>query len=260
MYKYRDIISNRHMFFRDRFYDYKKLCERIATTKSKCQVVPPQKFEFLDKRNYKKQLEKEMQNKIEYSNYLLSKKYKDMYTKNNKYHPNNIKLFQKLPSLRFSQSSQKYQELKFQNNYLGRKLNEISQKPSEYNFEKLNKQFLYQKKFSDRLKSSSIYKNMFLDLVSPSTYEKRLYQISKGKFNLNSLYKIRQKSFNGQNNNKYNTIGNYNNKNHKNRPNSTIIAIERERNFETDPNMNKCHENIQKTNNNQDTYFTEENN
>ena len=28
---YQDIIYNRHMFYRDKQYDYQKFCERIAT-------------------------------------------------------------------------------------------------------------------------------------------------------------------------------------------------------------------------------------
>ena len=35
---YENVIYNRNMFYRDKLYDYKKFCERIALVKSK--VIP----------------------------------------------------------------------------------------------------------------------------------------------------------------------------------------------------------------------------
>ncbi len=114
-----DVIYNRHMFYRDKLYEYKRFCERIATSKSKCHPPPPIEYPFLKHRMKKHQMEKERQEDIEYNKNLLIKKYKSMYKNHNKYHPSNLHFLSLPPSLKFSSGTQAYYELINQNIYLG---------------------------------------------------------------------------------------------------------------------------------------------
>ena len=51
---YENVIYNRNMFYRDKLYDYKKFCERIALVKSNCNPKSPPVFPFLKMRLKKK--------------------------------------------------------------------------------------------------------------------------------------------------------------------------------------------------------------
>ena len=125
---YHDLIYNRHMFYRDKRYDYQKFCERIATSKSRCHPPPPIEYPFLRSRPKKHQMEKEKQEDIDYNKILLIKKYKSMYKKHNKYHPSNMHFLSLPPSLKFSSFTLNYYEFVRQNNYLGNKIKQIQKK------------------------------------------------------------------------------------------------------------------------------------
>jgi len=56
---YENVIYNRHMFYRDKFYDYKKFCERISLAKSNCHPPPPPEYPFLRDRQKKHEMENE---------------------------------------------------------------------------------------------------------------------------------------------------------------------------------------------------------
>ena len=174
---YQDIIYNRHMFYRDKQYDYQKFCERIATSKSRCNPQPPPEFPFLRSRQKKHQMEKEKQEDIDYNKILLIKKYKSMYKKHNKYHPSNLHFLSLPPSLKFSSFTQNYYEFVRQNNYLGNKIKEIQKSPGNYNKDKNLREYKKSKTIGDKLVESSKYKNMLLNLISPFTYEKRLNKL-----------------------------------------------------------------------------------
>ena len=174
---YQDLIYNRHMFYRDKKYDYQKFCERIATSKSRCNPPPPMEYPFLRSRQKKHQMEKEKQDEIDYNNVLLLKKYKSMYKKHNKYHPSNIHFLSLPPSLKFSSYTQKYYEFVRQNTYLGNKIKEIQKSPGNYNKQKNLEEYYKAKIIGDKLVQSSKYKNMLLNLITPFTYEKRLNKL-----------------------------------------------------------------------------------
>ena len=174
---YQDIIYNRHMFYRDKKYDYRKFCERIVTSKSRCHPPPPIEYPFLKTRQKKHQMMKEKQEEIDYNKILLLKKYKSMYKKNNKYHPSNIHFLSLPPSLKFSSYTNNYYELMRQNTYLGNKIKEIQKSPGTYNKDKNLNEYKKAKVIGDKLVQSSKYKNMLLNLISPFTYEKRLNKL-----------------------------------------------------------------------------------
>ena len=46
---FENIIYNRNLFYRDKLYDYKKFCERIALVKSNCKPKSPPEYLFLKK-------------------------------------------------------------------------------------------------------------------------------------------------------------------------------------------------------------------
>ena len=187
---YQDIIYNRHMFYRDKQYDYQKFCERIATSKSRCSPKPPIEYPFLRSRQKKHQMEKEKQEDIDYNNNLLIRKYKSMYKKHNKYHPSNLHFLSLPPSLKFSSFTQNYYEFVRQNNYLGNKIKEIQKSPGNYNKDKNLKEYQRSKTIGDKLVQSSKYKNMLLNLISPFTYEKRLNKL----IDVNKNKKIKKNS------------------------------------------------------------------
>ena len=174
---YHDLIYNRHMFYRDKKYDYQRFCERIATSKSRCNPSPPKEYPFLRTRPKKHQMEKEKQENIDYNKILLIKKYKSMYKKHNKYHPSNMHFLSLPPSLKFSSFTQNYYEFVRQNTYLGNKIKEIQKSPGNYNKNKNLEEYKKSKKIGDKLVQSSKYKNMLLNLISPFTYEKRLNKL-----------------------------------------------------------------------------------
>ena len=174
---YQDVIYNRHMFYRDKKYDYQKFCERIVTSKSRCNPPPPIEYPFLRTRQKKHQMEKEKKEEIDYNKTLLIKKYKSMYKKHNKYHPSNLHFLSLPPSLKFSSFTQKYYEFVRQNTYLGNKIKEIQKSPGNYNKEKNLEEYKKAKIIGDKLVQSSKYKNMLLNLISPFTYEKRLNKL-----------------------------------------------------------------------------------
>ena len=185
---YHDLIYNRHMFYRDKKYDYQRFCERIATSKSRCNPSPPKEYPFLRTRPKKHQMEKEKQENIDYNKILLIKKYKSMYKKHNKYHPSNMHFLSLPPSLKFSSFTQNYYEFVRQNNYLGNKIKEIQKSPGNYNKDKNLKEYKKAKTIGDKLVQSSKYKNMLLNLISPFTYEKRLNKL----INTNKNKKIKK--------------------------------------------------------------------
>jgi len=172
-----DVIYNRHMFYRDKLYEYKRFCERIATSKSKCHPPPPIEYPFLKHRMKKHQMEKERQEDIEYNKNLLIKKYKSMYKNHNKYHPSNLHFLSLPPSLKFSSGTQAYYELINQNIYLGNKIKKIQNGIGNYNSEKNIRDYKKSKELGDKIAERSKYKNMLLNLISPFTYEKRLNKL-----------------------------------------------------------------------------------
>ena len=176
-----DIIYNRHMFYRDRLYEYKRFCERIATSKSRCHPPPPIEYPFLKHRMKKRQMEKERQEDIEYNKNLLIKKYKSMYKNHNNYHPSNLHFLSLPPSLKFSLGTQQYYELVHQNNYLGNKIKQIQNSIGNYNSERNIKEYKRAKELGDKIAERSKYKNMLLNLISPFTYEKRLNKLLDNK-------------------------------------------------------------------------------
>ena len=165
------------MFYRDKKYDYQKFCERIVTSKSRCNPPPPMEYPFLKTRQKKHQMEKEKQEEIDYNKLLLLKKYKSMYKKHNKYHPANMHFLSLPPSLKFSSFTQNYYEFVRQNTYLGKKIKEIQKSPGNYNKQKNLEEYKKAKIIGDKLVQSSKYKNMLLNLISPFTYEKRLNKL-----------------------------------------------------------------------------------
>ena len=211
---YQDVIYNRHMFYRDKKYDYQKFCERIVTSKSRCNPPPPIEYPFLRTRQKKHQMEKEKKEEIDYNKTLLIKKYKSMYKKHNKYHPSNLHFLSLPPSLKFSSFTQKYYEFVRQNTYLGNKIKEIQKSPGNYNKEKNLEEYKKAKIIGDKLVQSSKYKNMLLNLISPFTYEKRLNKLiaNSKKRKLNKFWK--PQFYNTEtgffNKKKYDTINNNN--------------------------------------------------
>ena len=178
---YQDVIYNRHMFYRDKKYDYQKFCERIATSKSRCNPPPPIEYPFLRTRPKKHQMEKEKQEDIEYNKNLLIKKYKSMYKNHNNYHPSNLHFLSLPPSLKFSLGTQQYYELVHQNNYLGNKIKQIQNSIGNYNSQRNVKEYKKAKELGDKIAERSKYKNMLLNLISPFTYEKRLNKLLENK-------------------------------------------------------------------------------
>ena len=71
---YENVIYNRNMFYRDKLYDYKKFCERIALVKPNCNPKSPPEYPFLRTRLKKKEMENEKKKKLK-----IAKTY---YTKN----------------------------------------------------------------------------------------------------------------------------------------------------------------------------------
>ena len=169
------------MFYRDKLYEYKRFCERIATSKSKCHPPPPVEYPFLKHRMKKHQMEKERQEDIEYNKNLLIKKYKSMYKNHNKYHPSNLHFLSLPPSLKFSSGTQAYYELINQNMYLGNKIKKIQNGIGNYNSEKNIRDYKKSKELGDKIAERSKYKNMLLNLISPFTYEKRLNKLFEKK-------------------------------------------------------------------------------
>ena len=176
-----DLIYNRHMFYRDKFYEYKRFCERIATSKSKCHPPPPKIYPFLTLRMKKHQMEKEKQEDIEYNKNLLIKKYKSMYKNHNKYHPSNMHFLTLPPSLKFSPGTQYHYELVNQNIYLGNKIKKIQNGIGKYNCNKTLEEYKKSKELSNKIAERSKYKNLLLNVISPFTYEKRLNKLFEKK-------------------------------------------------------------------------------
>ena len=188
-----DVIYNRHMFYRDRLYEYKRFCERIATSKSRCHPPPPIQYPFLKHRMKKHQMEKERQEDIEYNKNLLIKKYKSMYKNHNNYHPSNLHFLSLPPSLKFSLGTQQYYELVHQNNYLGNKIKQIQNSIGNYNSERNIREYKKAKELGDKIAERSKYKNMLLNLISPFTYEKRLNKLLENKKNIKKKLTITAK-------------------------------------------------------------------
>ena len=228
---YDNVIYNRNMFYRDKLYDYKKLCERIALVKSKCNPPPPPDFPFLRDRPKKHEMESQRQKDIEYNKELLLKKYKSMYRKHNKYHPLNLRFQPHPPSLKLSECTAQFYELVHNNRYLGNKIKEVQRSKGLYNSVKSLDNYKKLKHIEDELiKSSKYNKNILLNLVTPFTYEKRLNKIltenalgNKGFKNSKSNNdRIFYKTATGFNNKNFN-INKSNNKNENRK-----IKIERE--------------------------------
>ena len=172
---YENVIYNRNMFYRDKFYDYKKFCERITLAKSNCNISPPPKYPFLKTRPKKKEMEREKKKEIEYTRDLLLKKYISMHKKKNQYHPSNLKFMPHPPSLKLSRSTLQYYELYNNNKIMGNKIKEVQKSIGNYNCAKSLKHYKSLKNIGDEMAKNSKYnKNILLKLVSPHTYEKRL--------------------------------------------------------------------------------------
>ena len=177
---YENVIYNRNMFYRDKLYDYKKFCERIALVKSNCNPKSPPVFPFLKMRPKKKEMENERQKEIENCKELLYQKYKYMYKNNNKYHPSNIKFQPHPPSLKLSQCTQEHYELLKNNQFMGEKIKEVQRSKGYYNCGKSLSEYKKLKYIRDeRIKSSKYNKNILLNLITPLTYEKRLIKYAK---------------------------------------------------------------------------------
>ena len=241
-----EIIYNHHMFYRDKFYEYKRFCERIAKIKSNCHPPPPTDYPFLRHRMKKHQMEKERQENIEYNKKLLIKKYKSMYKRHNDYHPSNLKFQPLPPSLKFSSGTQYYYELLNQNYYLGNKIKAIQRRTGSYNSDKNLKEYKKMKELGDKIASRSKYKNKLVDLISPLAYEKRLNKMIEERFNKKrvstpSIYRSRKVErdkwgFCGTQNNFYsnkNRINSLNNINDTNEQNF-YKTIEEKYNTNTD--------------------------
>ena len=179
---YENVIYNRNMFYRDKLYDYRKFCERIALVKSNCNPKPPKECPFLKTRLKKKEMENEKKREIENCKDLLYQKYMYMYKNHNSYHPSNLKFQPHPPSLKFSHHIPQYYDMCKDNKYLGEKIKEVQRSEGYYNCRKSLSEFKKLKYIRDeRIKSSKYNKNILLNLVTPLTYEKRLYKILRGK-------------------------------------------------------------------------------
>ena len=235
---YDNVIYNRHMFYRDKFYDYKKLCERISLVKSKCNPPPPPDYPFLRTRPKKQEMERERQKDIEYNKDLLLKKYKYMYKNNNQYHPSNLKYQPHPPSLKLSQGTQQYYELCNNNRFLGNKIKEVQRNKGNYNCGQSLKHYKKLKYLGDEMVKSSKYNNnILLNLVTPHTYEKRLNKLLQNK---SAKHRIKSCKPYNRISSRFNTYNNYNikdndinnnniNRNDENKNNNNkIIQIERE--------------------------------
>ena len=237
---YENVIYNRNMFYRDKLYDYKKFCERIALVKPNCNPKSPPEYPFLRTRLKKKEMENEKKKEIENCKDLLYQKYQYMYKNHNKYHPSNLKFQPHPPSLKLSQCTPEYYDMCKDNKYLGEKIKEVQSHQGYYNREKNLSEYKKLKYIRDaRIKSSSYSKNALLNLVTPLTYEKRLKKIfdRKKKRNQNDNSN-RAKSKDIFLSNRYNThYGNNSNKkeikilretNDENQKPAIKIKIERE--------------------------------
>ena len=215
---YENVIYNRNMFYRDKFYDYKKFCERIALVKSNCTPKSPPEYSFLKYRLKKKEMENEKKKKIEICKELLHQKYKYMYKNHNKYHPSKLRFQPHPPSLKLSQCTPKYYEINKDNKYLGKKIIEVQKSKGYYNCSKSLSEYKKLKYIRDeRIKSSKYNKNILLNLVTPFTYEKRLMSVLHGKNKGNKGNKnIKNKKENSNDiffrMNKTHTSNNYNKK------------------------------------------------
>ena len=243
---YENVIYNRNMFYRDKFYDYKKFCERIALVKSNCTPKSPPEYSFLKYRLKKKEMENEKKKEIEICKELLHQKYKYMYKNHNKYHPSKLRFQPHPPSLKLSQCTPKYYEINKDNKYLGKKIMEVQRSKGYYNCSKSLSEYKKLKYIRDeRIKSSKYNKNILLNLVTPFTYEKRLMSVLHGKNKGNKGNKnIKNKKENSNDiffrMNKTHTSNNYNKKDIKifrefndensdlNKKKNDVIKIERE--------------------------------
>jgi len=232
---YENVIYNRHMFYRDKFYDYKKFCERITLVKSKCHPPPPPEYPFLKDRPKKQEMEKERQKDIDYNKDLLIKKYKYMYKNNNQYHPSNLKFQPHPSSLKLSQGTPQYYELCNNNKYMGNKIKEVQRSKGNYNCSNSLQHYKKLKYLGDEMVKSSKYNdNILLRLVTPFTYEKRLNKLLGNKSVKNKkLYKDKifyktATRFNTDNFNINKIDNNKINQNDINKQNNNMIKIERE--------------------------------
>ena len=177
---YENVIYNRNMFYRDKLYDYRKFCERIALVKSNCNPKPPKECPFLKTRLKKKEMENEKKREIENCKDLLYQKYMYMYKNHNSYHPSNLKFQPHPPSLKFSHHIPQYYDMCKDNKYLGEKIKEVQRSEGYYNCRKSLSEFKKLKYIRDeRIKSSKYNKNILLNLITPLTYEKRLIKYAK---------------------------------------------------------------------------------
>ena len=175
---YENVIYNRNMFYRDKFYDYKKFCERITLVKSKCHPPPPPEYPFLRDRPKKQEMENQRQKDIEFNKDLLLKKYKYMYKNHNQYHPLNLKFQPHPSSLKLSHGTPQYYELCKNNIYLGNKIKEVQRRKGNYNSSKSLQHYKHLKYLGDEMVKRSKYNNnILLKLVTPFTYEKRLNKL-----------------------------------------------------------------------------------
>ena len=231
---YENVIYNRHMFYRDKLYDYKNFCERITLVKSKCHPPPPQVYPFLKDRQKKQEMEKERQRDIEYNKDLLLKKYKYMYKNNNQYHPSNLKFQPHPSSLKLSHGTAQYYELCNNNKFMGKKIKEVQRSKGNYNCSKSLQHYKQLKYLGDEMVKSSKYNNnILLNLVTPFTYEKRLNRLLGNKSA--KIRKIGKKNIFNNTTTRFNTdsyqnkwfdnndVNKYNYYNH-----DKIIKIERE--------------------------------
>ena len=221
------------MFYRDKFYDYKKFCERITLVKSKCHPPPPPDFPFMRERPKKQEMEKERQKQIDFNKDLLIKKYKYMYKNHNQYHPSNLKFQPHPSSLKLSHGTAQYYELCKNNQFMGNKIKEVQKSKGNYNSSKSLQHYKKLRYLGDEMVKSSKYNNnILLKLVTPFTYEKRLNRILSAKSNTNRKLKNNKNNiFYQTSTNRFNTdnfknniieINNINNNKNK------FINIERE--------------------------------
>jgi len=207
---------------KDRLYEYKNFCERIMLIKSSCRLPPPTQYPFLKHRMKKRQMEMDRQKEIKYGNDLIVKKLREMSNKPTKYNPLSMKFGKHPGSQRFSKTSNKQIEIDRSNQYLKEKIKKIKNGKGFYNTEDSLNRYIKLKKIEDNICSNSRFRNLFIDVITPHTYEKRVLKIFENdkKNNINMFNKTNygkwNKNLNGTRNLK------------RNISNNSKISIERE--------------------------------
>ena len=210
---------------KDRLYDYKNFCERIFLIKSSCKLPPPTQYPFLKYRMKKKQMEKDRQKEIQYGNDLIVKKLREMSNKPTKYNPLSMKFAKHPGSQRFSKTSNKQIEIDRSNQYLKDKIRKIKSGKGFYNTEDSMNRYIKLKKIENNICLNSRFRNFFIDVVTPHTYEKRIRNLFNEK-DRKDVNMFNRTNYSGWNSNLKNNELGRNKK--RNKSNNSKIEIERE--------------------------------